>query len=178
MNHSSSGPSSTATHDPEILRRLTARLRAASDAEWASMAHAMAPARGEAFAALWRRAKHRSLWLTSAWPKGAAAFTLFFVAGELAREFNPIPQEEFIARARARGPGPLNPEYRAAFLELWELAVSRLPGDSTTVEAVVLAGALASRARVDERELRRAWTPLAGVVSLDTIRPPTPPPGS
>ena len=155
-----------------MLRRLASRLQGASDAAWADIARATAPLQGDAVVALWRRAGHRALWITSLWPAGAPLLHVLFAGGELLREFRPVAPEVYIARGRARGPAGRNPEYHAAFLDLWELAVRRLPGDATTAEVVLIAGALASRSSVDADILRRAWAPLAHVVSLAEVRDP------
>lgn len=166
----------SSTHDPAVLRRLTMRLRDASPTEWATIANALAPLRGPAVSDLWRRARHRALWFRSAWPNMVpGVFEGLFALGELRREFNPVTQRQLLARAKARGPGHLDPEYHAAFIELWELAAARTEGDATTTEAVVLAGALASRPTVDDESLKRAWAPLESVVPLAFVRLPSRP---
>jgi hypothetical protein len=108
---------------------------------------------------------------------GPGLFELLFAAGELRREFNPATQQQLLTQAKARGPGQLDPDYHAAFIELWDLAANRTHGDATTTEAVVLAGALASRPAVDEESLKRAWAPLEAVVPLAFVRPPSRPAG-
>jgi hypothetical protein len=159
--------------DPTVLRRLTRRLEDASGADWELVARTLAPMRGPGFSQLWHRAQHRALWQGSARGAGRVLLDLLFAASELWREFNPRTQREFVAQAKARGPGALSAEYHAAFIELWELTVARTAGDDVTAEAVVLAGAVASRTDVDVETLKRAWAPLEAVVPIAAVRPPS-----
>jgi hypothetical protein len=154
-----------------LLQRIHARLSAASDADWATIARGLDPLRGEAVAALWRRAQHRSLWIRAVAPSRAdpVAHALFAV-GELVAEFRPPrdPRQD-AARTGAR-PGSRS-AHSQAILDLHALAADRLPHDPLAVDAVFMACALASMGRIHPARLREAWAPLEPVVPLASVRP-------
>ena len=162
--------------EPEIVRRLTAKLRSASPNDWNQIRDATSAIRGDEIDALWRRARHRSLWIPY-WQRHPTLATGVFALGELAGELvgtsDRRTQRQVIAQARARGPSSLEPALMAAFLDLWELAADNLGEDRVTIEAILIAGSLAANLASDEAMLAEAWTPLASVVQLREIRAPT-----
>lgn len=162
----------TEAQEVATLQRLHARLAALSPADWQTIARQLDPLRGEAIGALWRRAGHRSLWSRAFLPQVAPGVHHTLSAlGELVAEFRPRGRVAAdVERARARRQPTARHAVRDAMLDLLALADARLPDDRLAVDAVTMAGVLASRPDVDPALLATAWAPLEPVVPLASVR--------
>lgn len=155
--------------DAPSVRRLTERLRALTPADWDAIRERLAHLRGDGVGAVWRRARHRSLWFAPFLPGSPLGARVLFAAGELASEFRP-PRDFDVDTARARGrmealpPGP-DRERRQALLDLREAIAGPLRDDRVLVEAVSLAGfVLGYRDAMSPDDLARGYQPLDGVI--------------
>jgi hypothetical protein len=166
--------------DPDIvtLERFVFRLSALSSDDWSRLATQVAPLRGDAIDAVWRRAELEALAdpAIARWARIPAQVA--GVAAALLDELSPgsLAVAPSISVHDVRRPG--GRRYLELLADAHDLVAANAPGDEGTAAAVVAAAlGLAGRSGDADERLVRAYRYVEPVIPLSTVlSPPEAPP--
>ena len=160
--------------DVVSLERFVFRLSALSQEEWARLAAAAAPLRGESIEALWRRAEVEALADpgVASWARVPAQVA--GVAAALIDELQPgiVEAAPRISVHDVRRPG--GRRYLELLADAHDLVEVNAPGDEGVAAAVIGAAMALAAGPRDEARLRRAYRFVEPVIPLESVQEPPP----